>query len=112
MTNLEKAMRAVRRGPEKKRVEVEGHHWNFKRAKWDRRDLKGGKGVVKGRISHNVRGLDDDQIILDTQLIGDGIPQIDAETCGHAIGDKDKGYDLLGYDAQALILLLRAGRRR
>jgi hypothetical protein len=70
MTNLEKAMRAVRRGPEVKRLKVEGHHWNFKRAKREGTDRKNGTGVVKGRISHNVRFVDDDQIDYEITYLG------------------------------------------
>jgi len=70
MKNLDKALRAVRRGPEVKRLEVAGHHWNFKRAKREGTDRKEGTGVVKGRISHNVRFVDDDQIDYEITYLG------------------------------------------
>jgi hypothetical protein len=67
---IRNAMIAVRRGPQVKRVEVGGHHWNFERARWDRLDRNAETGVVKGRISHKVHFADDHQIDYEITYMG------------------------------------------
>lgn len=70
MKNLDKALRAVVRGPQAKGLKVRGHHWNFKKAVRENVDRAAGTGVIRGTISHAVRFVDDDQVKYEITFTG------------------------------------------
>ncbi len=70
MSNINIAMNAVMSGPQKKRLKVRGHHWNFKKAKRNGINRQQGTGTIEGTISHNVRFVDDEQVKYEITFLG------------------------------------------
>lgn len=59
---VQTALQAALEGPEEKRLNVYGHHWNVKPAHVRR---EGPRVVVEGQISHNVKWTPDDQFFYE-----------------------------------------------